>query len=265
MPIKQVTSSANQHVKDMKALEMRKYRKETGLFLAEGLRSVTEGINNGWAPHMLAYIPKDGDMLLTAAINACLENGGLCLEVNEQVLEKLSRKDNPQQVIGVFKQRFASVDALKGAPCVVALEQVRDPGNLGTIIRTVDGAGAGGVILVGQCCDPYSVEAIRATMGSVFSVPIVQMDEAGFLKYMATWPGISVGTALNDRTVDFRQVEYRAPVMIVMGNEQAGLTPTMQGAVKHLVKLPMAGRADSLNLSIATGVMLYAVMAPWKA
>jgi len=262
--VKQITSPANQHIKDMKALEMRKYRKETGLFLAEGLRSVIEGIECGHVPQTLAYIPKPGDKLLKRATDACLAAGGLCLEVDEHVLEKLSRKDNPQQVIGVFKQVFSTFDAFKKPVCLVALEQVRDPGNLGTIIRTVDGAGADGVILIDQCCDPYSVECVRATMGSIFSVPLVQASRADFLAYLAKWPGSVIGTALNDKTVDFRAADYRAPVMLVMGNEQAGLTPELQGAVKTLVKLPMKGRADSLNLSIATGVMLYAALAPWQ-
>ena len=169
-------------------------------------------------------------------------------------------------VMGVFKQRYGSLKDIdpSHSKCWVALEEVRDPGNLGTIIRTVDGVGADGVILIGQCCDPFSVEAIRATMGSTFSIPVVPVSKAEFLDLVSGWSGSVIATALNDRTVDFREADYKKPMILVMGNEQAGITPEIQDAVHQTVKLPMNGRADSLNLAIATGIMLYAAMEPWK-
>jgi TrmH family RNA methyltransferase len=140
----------------------------------------------------------------------------------------------------------------------VALHRVRDPGNFGTIVRTADAAGCGGVILVGECVDPYGVEAVRATMGSIFALPLVRASEAEFLAWRQRWPGSVVGTLLT-ANVDYREADYRKPVMIVMGNEQQGLTPEMAAACDVNVKIPMRGRADSLNLSVATGVMIYAV------
>ncbi len=134
---------------------------------------------------------------------------------------------------------------------------MRDPGNLGTIVRTADAAGCGGVILVGDCCDPYSVEAVRATMGSVFAVKIATATVGQFLDWRRGWPGSVVGTLLS-ATVDYRQAEYRRPAMVLMGNEQAGLTPELAATCDETVKIPMRGRADSLNLAVATGVMIYA-------
>ena len=134
---------------------------------------------------------------------------------------------------------------------------MRDPGNLGTIVRTADAAGCGGVILVGDCCDPYSVEAVRATMGSVFAVKIAKATAPDFIAWRQAWPGSVVGTLLT-ATTDFRAADYRAPTLILMGNEQAGLTPDLAAICDVNVKIPMRGRADSLNLAVATGVMIYA-------
>ena len=138
----------------------------------------------------------------------------------------------------------------------MALEQVRDPGNLGTIIRTVDSVGAKGVILVGETCDPFSFETVRATMGSLFHVPLAKTGRDAFLAWAKTTGVRLVGTHLK-ATHDYRKVESRAPTVLVMGNEQAGMTDDMTGACDVRVKIPMAGRADSLNLAVATGVMLY--------
>lgn len=259
--IRMVTSTANPDVKAMKALAMRKERKETGLFLADGLRHVLEGVDNGWTLTKIAYGGKAADKPdVKRAAQACLDNGGVCLEVSELILEKLSHKDNPQQVVGVFKQRLTALKDLKAKRCVVALEQVRDPGNLGTIIRTVDAVGADAVILIDQCCDPFSPEATRASMGSLFAVPVVQTTQADFIAFAQSFSGTVIGTHLTAKTVDYREVQYKQPALLVMGNEQAGLSPELSDALPTLVKLPMNGRADSLNLAIATGVMLYRIL-----
>ncbi len=265
MIIRHITSASNDEIKTVRALERRKERRETGLFVAEGLRHVIEGIENKWQLEKLIYAEKiSRTNEIDRVRRACFGMGGSCIEVSDAVLEKLSHKDNPQQVIGVFKQRVTQLSDMKAKKCIVALEQVRDPGNLGTILRTVDSIGADGVVLIDQCCDPFSVEATRASMGSLFAVPIAQCSLTDFIAFSKNWQGTVVGTHLSDRTVDFRQVAYKAPVLLVMGNEQAGLSPALADALPTLAKLPMHGRADSLNLAIATGVMLYAALESWQ-
>ena len=116
------------------------------------------------------------------------------------------------------------------------------------------------MILVGECCDPFSVEAVRATMGSIFATPIYQAVCArvpGLAR--AGWPGSVVGTLLSAE-IDYRLADYRAPSLILMGNEQAGLPPELTAACDVTVKIPMLGRADSLNLAVATGIMIYAAI-----
>jgi TrmH family RNA methyltransferase len=255
-----VTSLANATVKAVRALHMRKERDETGLFVAEGLKNVTEGVETGHAPRILLYGPEAASHpLLKKAVAATQAARGEVIEVTQDILAKVSRRDNPQAVVGVFAQQFRPLDAIapEAAPCWVALHRVRDPGNLGTIVRSADAAGCGGVILVGECCDPYSVEAVRATMGSIFAVPLVRASEAEFAAWRNGWPGSVVGTLLTAET-DHRRAAYAKPALILMGNEQQGLPPEMAALCDVNVKIPMRGRADSLNLSVATGIMIYA-------
>lgn len=253
-----VTSLTNPTVKAVRALHLRKARDETGLFVAEGLKAVVEGIETGHTPTILMH-GAEGHPLLKTAIAATLAGDGEVIEVTHEILAKVSRRDNPQAVVGVFRQVFRPLAGLEPqtSPCWVALHRVRDPGNLGTIVRTADAAGCGGVILVGECCDPYSVEAVRATMGSIFAVSLTRTSEADFAAWRNGWPGSVVGTLLS-ASVDHRHADYVRPALILMGNEQQGLPPEMAALCDVNVKIPMRGRADSLNLSVATGVMIYA-------
>lgn len=258
-----VTSLTNATVKAVRALHLRKARDETGLFVAEGLKIITEAVELGHAPRILMYGQEaQGHPLLHQAMAAARSAGGEVIEVTQDILAKVSRRDNPQAVVGVFDQVFTPLSGLdpRRAAAFVALHRVRDPGNLGTIVRTADAAGCGAVILVGDCCDPYSVEGVRATMGSIFAVPIVKASEAEFAGWRSGWPGSVVGTLLT-ATVEHSRADYAKPVLILMGNEQQGLTPDMVALCDVNVKIPMRGRADSLNLSVATGIMIYAATA----
>jgi len=256
-----ITSLTNDTIKSVRALHMRKEREATGRFLAEGLKFIGEALDQGRAPVMLLVGEEARPHpLLDRARAETRKTGGQVIVVTHAILEKISRRDNPQTVLGVFEQAFTPLSAIRpdSAPCWVALEQVRDPGNLGTIIRTADAAGCGGVILIDDCVDPFSVEAVRATMGSVFAVTISRATTDEFLTWCADWPGSVIGTRL-DAVHGYRDAPMKTPALILMGNEQAGLTDRLAAACDINVKIPMRGRADSLNLAIATGVMVYAV------
>jgi TrmH family RNA methyltransferase len=167
-------------------------------------------------------------------------------------------------MLGVFRQRWADAPPaakVDRAQLWLVLEEVRDPGNLGTILRTADAVGASGIILIGQSCDPYSRECVRATMGSIFAVPLIRMTHEAFLSWRAGWRGDVVGTTLAAHQ-DFRSVRYRAPALLVMGSEGPGLSEPVEKACTRLVKIPMAGRLDSLNLAVATALMLYQIRGP---
>jgi TrmH family RNA methyltransferase len=253
-----VTSLTNPLIKDIRALAMRKVREEAGLFVAEGLKLVADAIEGGWPIRILVHRTGEERPMLARAIAATRRAGGEVLEVTGDVLEKLSRRDNPQTVIGVFQQRLSpirsvepSVDALW-----VGLDRVRDPGNLGTIMRTADAAGAEGVMLIGETTDPFGIEAVRATMGSVFNIRLAAGSAADFLAWRKAYRGRVVGTHLSG-TRDYRGADYRGACLLLMGNEQQGLPDELAQACDSLVKIPMAGKADSLNLAVATGIMLF--------
>jgi RNA methyltransferase, TrmH family len=258
-----VSSLANPVVKAARALHMRKARQESGLFLAEGLKLALEAVELGRAPRTVLYAVEAATLpAFRRVADATARAGGDMVEVSHAILEKVSRRDNPQAVVAVFDQALAGLGELQPAtaPAWVALEGVRDPGNLGAIIRTVDAAGGGGVILIGETCDPYSVEAVRATMGSIFAVAIYRTSAADFIAWRAGWPGSVVGTLLSAE-IDYRAARYQKPCLLLMGPEQAGLSKPLASLCDVTVKIPMRGRADSLNLAVATGVMLYAATA----
>lgn len=262
--VTKITSLANPLVKEIRGLALSKNRKASGLFVAEGLKLVADAVEAGWTIRSLVHASQVAEQPLVRRLSATAHaRGGRVLSVSDAVLGKITRRDNPQTVVGVFEQRFLPIAALTpaGDDIWVALEQVRDPGNLGTILRTIDAVGAKGAILVGETVDPFSVEAVRATMGSIFHVALARASLAEFEKLRSRWLGSVVGTHLS-ATADYRQAGYRSPVMLVMGNEQAGLSPQLAKGCDVLVKIPMAGRADSLNLAVATGIMLFEIARP---
>ncbi|WP_246333180.1 TrmH family RNA methyltransferase [Aureimonas mangrovi] len=259
--VKEVTSVSNPIVKDIRALALKKGRDETGLFLAEGLKLVLDAVDAGWKMETLlvsrARLP-ESELLQKAAARA-VASGADLLECSEKVLAAVARRDNPQGAIGVFHRHLTPLDRLDpGADgLLVVLDRVRDPGNLGTVLRTADAAGARGVVLVGDCVDPFSLETVRATMGSIFAVPMARASEEAFLAWRRRFAGLVVGTHMKGDT-DYRAPNYAGrPVALVMGNEQAGLGEAMAGACDTLVRIPQVGKADSLNLAVATGLMIF--------
>jgi TrmH family RNA methyltransferase len=259
--VKQVSSLANPLVKEIRGLALPKNRKASGLFVAEGLKLVADAAEAQWTMRTLVYAAAVRSQPLVARLAAQTHSrGGTVIEASEAVLAKISRRENPQTVLGVFEQRRVPVSTIKPKPddVWVALEGIRDPGNLGTIVRTVDAVGAAGVILIGETVDPFSTEAVRATMGSIFAVPPVRATRADFADLASRWPGTVVGTHLS-ATTDYRTADYRGPVLLLMGTEQSGLTEEVAKTATLLVKIPMAGKADSLNLAVATAVMLFEI------
>lgn len=260
--VKEVTSLANPLVKDIKALALKKFRDETRCFLAEGLKLVLDALDGGWTIRTLAFAKSAiGNAAVAKAAARAVASGATVLETSDKVLAAITRRDNPQAVIGVFEQRWLAVDKLRptAGDVLVALDRVRDPGNLGAVIRTADAVGAKAVLLVGDCTDPFSMETVRATMGSIFAVPVAKMSAEAFLAWRGRFEGLLVGAHLKG-AVDYRLVGYGSgPVVLLMGNEQQGLPDSLASACDALARIPQAGRADSLNLAVATGVMLYEI------
>ena len=269
--VHEVASPSNAIVKDIRRLVTHKRaRDEADGFVCEGLKLARDAAEGGWELRTL-IVAKDarnrpGVAELSARVVAA---GGDVLEVSAKVMEAIARRDNPAGVAAVVGRRLLPLGSIRaeGGDVWVALDRVRDPGNLGTVLRTVDAVGARGVILVGDCVDPFGIEAVRATMGSLFAVPLARCTEPEFLEWRLRWPGRVVGTHL-EGAEDYRRISYReGPQLVVMGNEQRGLSDALAAACDALALIPQerhrdghgAGGADSLNLAVATGVMLYEV------
>ena len=260
--VRRIDATSNPLIKRIRGLALKKNRDEAGEFLAEGLKLLTDALDGDWPVRVVLYAAEAARDAAVAAVAArARARGAMVLEASRKVMEAVGRRDNPQTVMAVVAQRHADAAAIrpKAGELWIGLDRVRDPGNLGTILRTADCVGAAGVLLIGDTTDPFSTEAVRATMGSVFHVPLARLSQAEFLPWRKSWPGLVAGTHLRG------SVDYRAPawagetVLLLMGNEQRGLPDELAGACDVLCRIPMAGQADSLNLASATAVMAYEI------
>ena len=248
-----IESLTNPLVKELRELRTRKGRLEQRRFMAEGERSLAEAASAGWRAELLLIAPGAARGVVPAART---------IDVTDEVLAKITGRDNPQPHLGVFAEPDAASRDLgalnvRSAARWLMIEAPRDPGNLGSCIRSADATAAGGIILVGDACDPYSIECVRATMGSIFAVKIFRVTRDEAIELLARWPGESVATAA-DGSVDYVEIGFKAPAMLVIGTEAEGLSTELRGACTSVARLPMLGRAESVNLAVAAGVFLYA-------
>jgi TrmH family RNA methyltransferase len=263
---RQVTAFSNPTVKLLRSLRDKKARRAEGLFLAEGLRIIAEARDSGRLPEIVAFSPEGGSHPLAAEIIAATETaGGDAIETTADILSKMSGKDNPQMLLGAYRQPDTSLDRIdrSRAPLWIVVQALRDPGNIGTILRTGDAVGAGGLILIDDCADPFSVETVRASMGALFTQEIATARWPEFVAWLRSGESQLVGTSLKAEH-NYLDAEYRKPCFLLIGNEQQGLPADYEQECDLLVKIPMAGRADSLNAAIATAVMAFAIKASWR-
>ena len=261
-----VTAFSNTTVKRLRSLRDKKARREEGLFLAEGLRIIAEARDSGMLPEIVAFSAEGAKHPLAAEIIEATEAvGGEAVETTPDILSKMSGKDNPQMLLGAYRQPETSLDRIdrSKAPLWIVAQALRDPGNIGTILRTGDAVGAGGLILVDDSADAYSVEAVRASMGAIFTQDVATARWPEFVAWLRSGAGQLVGTSLNT-TEDYLEADYAAPCFLLIGNEQQGLPADYEAECDLLVKIPMVGRADSLNAAIAAAVMAFTIKASWR-
>jgi len=261
-----LTSAQNPRIKAIRALSQRKKRQETGLFFAEGIRLAGEAVQTGADIETLVVAPE----LLRSdfgrdVVDRAVADGVEILRVSVDVFQTLSMKDGPQGIGVVVRQRWAALDEISVDDSTpgkalgwVVLEEVGSPGNLGSILRTCDAVGAAGIILLGDTADPHDPEAVRGSMGAVFSKQVVRTSLEGLVRWKGHSKMQMIGTS-DTAPVDYRTAEYEPPVLLCLGGEQHGLSDELMDTCDIVVRIPMAGRADSLNLAVATGVMLYEV------
>ncbi len=260
---REITGFSNPTVKYLRALRDKKHRKREGKFLTEGLRLLTDARESGRVPEMLVMAHnRDPHPLLDALEQDVLRAGGEVVETTPDILGKITGKENPQAVAGVFAEFDTTITSLQrdSAPIWLVAQALRDPGNLGTMLRTGDAIGAGGLILIDDCADPFSVEAVRASMGAIFTQSVAQASWAEFIAWLRGGDGQLVAASLRDAQ-PYRQAPYAAPCFVMVGNESRGLPQEYEDACDLRVTMPMRGRADSLNAAVAGAVLGYEVLA----
>ncbi len=256
--IKQIHQLFNQH----------KQRATSGLFVVEGIWHVGEACAAHANVEFICYAPE----LLTSdfarrLIQEQSESGVPCLAVSGETFSSLASKDNPQGLLAVVRQPRGQLDDLSAEnfACGVALVAPQDPGNIGTILRTVDAVGASGLLLLDDrahkqfSADPYHPQAVRASMGAIFWYPVVAATFSNFVNWAKEKRYHIYGTSAHS-SEDYRSVEgYEQPLVLLMGSEREGLSPDQSAVCEKILRIPMHGRVTSLNLAVATGLMLYSI------
>ena len=263
---RQVTSFSNETVKRIRALRDKKARKAEGLFIAEGLRIIAEARDCGFLPEIVVFAGGQPLHPLAASIVAEAEASGAdVIETTPAILSKMSGKDNPQAILGAFRQPNTSLGVIdrNSSPLWIVAQSLRDPGNIGTILRTGDAVAAGGLILIDDHADPYSVEAVRASMGAIFTQSVVTARWEEFVTWLRSGTGQLVGTSLKTDT-DYLDAAYEQPCFLLIGNESQGLPAAYEAECDLLVKMPMLGKADSLNAAVAAAVMAFHIRSAWR-
>ncbi len=256
-----ITSRSNPLVKEFRALDQRKTRLERGLFLVEGIHNVGAAVEADWAVENLLYAPD----LLTSdyahdLITASVKKDIRCQSVSADVFRSLAGKENPQGIIASVHQRELHLDEFSGYERLAAIIAPQDPGNLGTILRTLDAVGVNGLVLLEGGVDLYHPKVVRGSMGALFWVPVVRTTFDDFASWGKSSSFHLIGTSAHGET-DLSSLELNNKKWILLlGNEQKGLSREQIAACDDLVAIPMHGRGRSLNLAVAAGVLLYGLM-----
>jgi TrmH family RNA methyltransferase len=261
----EISSFSNSLVKRIKRLRQKKYRRREEAFFVEGLRVVLTAVEAGAPVETLVYCPALLSSDLAWDMLRQQEQMGVrCQAVTADIFDSISGRDNPVGLGAVVQARWARVEELVvGHDAIfVALFETAEPGNLGTILRTMDAVGAQGALLVGETVDPFHPSAVKASMGAVFSVEIARVASSEELFHWARETGLQT-IATSAKAVDlYSEVHYRLPALLLLGSEGDGLPKSVIGAADLAVTIPMAGRASSLNLAVAAGLLLYELRRP---
>jgi TrmH family RNA methyltransferase len=251
-----ITSLTNPLVKQARSLHSRKGRLDSGLFLVEGIHHVGEVIEAGWEVESIIYAP---EMLTSAFANDLVSRlADKAQPVSTAVMESLADRDNPQGILVLVHQQTSPIADLNSPKRSIALVAPQDPGNLGTILRTMDAAGVDALFLLDGGVELFHPTVIRSSMGSLFWKPVIQISFDEFLKWARSGGYQLIGSSAR-ADVDYQTIVPQVPWVLILGNEQKGLSSDQFSACDVNISLPMQGRVSSLNLAVAAGVLLYAL------
>ncbi|MHC1740969.1 MAG: TrmH family RNA methyltransferase [Anaerolineaceae bacterium] len=256
-----ISSTANEQIKAIRKLRERKNRVETNTFYIEGIRIVREAIAK---PERIKTIIVAPDLLKSISAEDALvevtQLGVPILEVNQTVFESFSLKDNPQGLAAVVKQDWGNLDEInyEEMGLWVGLDSIADPGNLGTIMRTLDAVGGKGLFLIDACTDPFDPTAVRGSMGAIFTMELIKVTSPELIRWKKENNIFAYGTS-DSAKINYQEIEYPRNMILMMGSERQGLHQDLMRCCDAMVGIPMAGKSDSLNLAVATGITLYEI------
>ena len=252
-----ISSVHNPRIRQIRALRSRKEREASGLCYIDGVQLVAAAHDHGAEIELLVAAPDLLRSPLARELARRLRAGIPCLEVTAELFQALAGREDVQGIGAVVRQRWLPLERLAPANrCLVALDGVQYPGNLGTILRTSEAAGGAGLVLLGNTADPYDPVAVRASTGTIFAQQLARATPAALGAWARRAGALVVGTSPGVR-LDYRAPDYRAPLVLAMGSEAHGLSDAARAICDTLVRIPMVGTSDSLNLAVATGLMLY--------
>jgi TrmH family RNA methyltransferase len=256
-----ITSAANPLVKRIRLLSDRRYRRQQGAFLVEGTQSVGRAFEAGWDIETLIVAPDLLSDTAAAVVAAQQARGVRVAQLSAELFGRLSDREGPAGLAAIVRSRLTLAEDLPVRPdaVYVALYEIGNPGNLGTVIRTADAAGAAGVILIGDTADPFAPSAVKASMGSLFAVPVAHLADAGAFFGWARAAAVRVLATSGYADSDHWTTRYRPPLAILLGAEGPGLPPEALAQADERIRIPMTGTPESLNLAVAAGIMLYEV------
>lgn len=254
-----ITSLSNPLVKQARSLRQKKGRAETGLFLVEGIHHVGEAAEAGWDIQSVLYAPDLLTSDFARDLIARLEKNHVRTQpVTAQVMDSFAEKDNPTGILALVSQQNLTLSGLPAADVssAVALVSPQDPGNVGSILRTLDAVGVDALFLLDGGVDVYHPSVVRASMGTIFWKPVIHATFDEFIEWARREKFQFIGTSAH-ATTDYRKAQVTRPWALILGSEQKGLSSAQLSACDLTVSLPMRGRASSLNLSVAAGILLY--------
>jgi len=257
-----ITSSANDHIKALRKLEQAKERRSSGSFLAEGLKAVGQAFDSKATIQELLISP---ELLISEYGRSLVELAGErdtpILELSPSVFAKLARKEKPQGIAALVSQNWSDINSVsaENGSFWVAIESIQNPGNLGTILRTCDAVAVSGLILLDESTDPYDPAAVKASMGSIFTVPHYRADFSNFEAFLHRTTDLAVIGTSDKAAASAFEFTFPSTVLLLLGSERQGLSDQYVSLCSQMLRIPMEGACDSLNISVATGVMLYQI------
>lgn len=256
-----ITSPHNQLVKTAAALRQKKYRDELGLFTVEGVRLAEELVAAGWPVEICLFTAAAAEKPRVAPIISLLAASPCRLvQVPDAVYAKITDTQEPQGLMLIAPPRKATVRdivARPGPALIAVLDGVQDPGNAGTVIRAADAAGCSGVILLKGCADLYAGKTVRATMGSLFHLPVAEGVTGDELAAALAAAAIPLAVATLDGAEEYTAANLAGPVAVAFGNEGRGVSGGLIGRASARIAIPIYGKAESLNVATAAAVILY--------